>query len=196
MASKILTVASKNQGKLKEFKRILEPLGFTVRSMGEAGITDDIIEDGDTFAANAAIKAMALHKHTSGFAIADDSGLCIDALDGAPGVYSARFLGEDTPYAIKNAKVLDMLKDVPQEKRTARFVSAIAYITEDGDCEIYEGVCEGYIGYEARGERGFGYDPIFMVGELSYSELTDEQKDEVSHRGKALAAFYQGVKAD
>lgn len=195
MGSRQLTVASKNQGKLKEFKRILEPLGFAVQSMAEAGITEDIIEDGKTFADNAVIKAMAIHRLTGGYAIADDSGLCIDALDGAPGVYSARFLGEDTPYTIKNAKVIEMLKDISPKNRTARFVSAIAYVTEDGECQVYEGVCEGYIGYEARGERGFGYDPIFMVGDQSYSELTDAQKDRISHRGKALAAFYQGINA-
>lgn len=196
MGSKLLTVASKNQGKLKEFKRILEPLGFVVQSMAEAGITEDIIEDGKTFADNAVIKAMVIHRLTGGYAIADDSGLCIDALDGAPGVYSARFLGEDTPYTIKNAKVIEMLKDVPPEKRTARFVSAIAYVTAEGTCQVYEGICEGHIGFEARGERGFGYDPIFMVGDRSYSELTDAEKDSVSHRGKALAAFYHGVKEE
>lgn len=193
MKNKQLTVASKNPGKLKEFKRILEPLGFSVQSMAEAGITEEIVEDGTSFADNAVIKAMAIHKLTGGYAIADDSGLCVDALDGAPGVYSARFLGEETPYTVKNAKLIAMLRDVPLAQRTARFVSAIAYVTADGDCRVYQGVCEGYIGYEARGERGFGYDPIFMVGDQSYAELSDAEKDKVSHRGRALAAFFAEI---
>lgn len=193
MKNKQLTVASKNPGKLKEFKRILEPLGFSVQSMAEAGITEEIVEDGTSFADNAVIKAMAIHKLTGGYAIADDSGLCVDALDGAPGVYSARFLGEETPYTVKNAKLIAMLRDVPLAQRTARFVSAIAYVTADGACRVYQGVCEGYIGYEARGERGFGYDPIFMVGDQSYAELSDAEKDKVSHRGRALATFFAEI---
>lgn len=193
MGTKILVVATKNAGKLKEFSRILEPLGFVVKSMAEVDINIDIEENGTTFAENAVIKARAIHQITKSYVIADDSGLCIDALGGAPGVYSARYMGENTPYDVKMRGIISELSNVAKSQRTARFVSAIAYITPDGACEVYEGICQGEIGYEPRGSHGFGYDPIFMVGEKSYAELSDNEKDSVSHRGKALLEFYRAI---
>lgn len=143
-------------------------------------------ENGTTFEENSFLKANAVHQHTKTAVVADDSGLCVDALGGAPGVYSARYAGEDTPYPEKIRLLLEELKDIPDEKRTARFVAHICFIDENSNRIDVEGVCEGNIGYEPKGENGFGYDPIFMVGEKSFSELSDEEKDQCSHRGKAL----------
>ena len=179
-------VATGNQGKLREFARIFAPFGIEVVAQGAVCPGLKVEENGTTFAENAFLKADAVHRLTGKAAVADDSGLCIDALNGAPGVYSARYAGEDTPYPEKIAKLLGEIQDVPPEQRTAQFVAHICYIDQNGKRLDARGVCEGTIGYEMRGERGFGYDPIFMVGEKSFSELTDEEKDEVSHRGKAL----------
>ncbi|MEM1483929.1 RdgB/HAM1 family non-canonical purine NTP pyrophosphatase [Oscillospiraceae bacterium PP1C4] len=179
-------VATGNKGKLREFERIFAQCGIEVIEQG--AICPDLIveETGSTFAENAFLKADAVHRLTGKAAVADDSGLCIDALDGAPGVYSARYAGEDTPYPAKIQKLLDELKGVPVDWRTARFVAHICYIDEHGKQVDVEGVCPGYIGSEPRGENGFGYDPIFMVGQKSFSELDDAEKDACSHRGKAL----------
>ena len=173
--------------KREELHRILQPLGINVYLDSEKGITlTEVEETGETFEDNALLKAVSGCKDSGLPCIADDSGLCIDALDGAPGVYSARFLGEDTPYPEKMAKVIEMMKDVPDEKRTARFVSTAAVAFPDGTSFVVRGVCEGKIGYEQKGVNGFGYDPIFMVGEKSFAEFTAEEKDAVSHRGKSI----------
>ena len=183
--SRKLLIATHNQGKLREFSRMLTPLGIEPALPECPGLLESIEENGATFAENALIKARAVFEATGLPAVADDSGICIDPLGGEPGVRSARYLGEDTPYPVKNAAILERLKDVPDELRTARFTCAIALVTERGE-HVFEASCEGKIGYEPRGERGFGYDPIFYVGEKSFSELTDGEKDAVSHRGKAL----------
>ena len=188
MEKKII-FATGNMGKLDEIRQILT--GYEIVSMKEAGASIDIEENGQTFEENALIKARAVHAVTGGLVMADDSGLEVDALNKEPGVYSARYLGEDTPYDIKNAKILERLKDVPDEKRTARFVCAIAAVCPDGSELVVRGVMEGVIAHEIAGMRGFGYDPIFMVPEfgMTNAELTNEQKNEASHRGKALRAM-------
>ena len=182
--------ATGNAGKMKEVRMILGDLGIPVLSMKEAGITADIIENGKSFEENAAIKAEAIRNLTADgdLVLADDSGLEIDYLDGAPGIYSARFMGEDTSYTVKNTALLEKLAGVPKEKRTARFVCAIACALPDGHTITTRGVMEGMIAHGIRGENGFGYDPIFYLPEFgcTSAEITPEQKNEVSHRGKAL----------
>ena len=185
--------ATGNQGKLVEIREILRPLSVTVLSMSDAGISCDINENGKTFAENAMIKAGTIAKalpdrYRDAIVMADDSGLEVDAMDKLPGVYSARWMGRDTSYRIKNAKIIENLKDVPVEKRTARFVCAIAAVLPDGRTLETQGVIEGKIGYEERGTNGFGYDPIFMLPDMSCStaELSPEEKNKISHRGKAL----------
>ena len=185
-----LIVATNNAHKLVEFGRILAPLGIEVHSQKEYCPELDVEETGTTFAANARLKAEAVYQATGLMAVADDSGLCVDALDGAPGVYSARYAGENATDGQKIEKLLDEMKDVPDEKRTARFVSAICCIGPDLLLEC-EGTCEGVIGHECRGEGGFGYDPVFYVDGRSYSEMSGEEKDAISHRGRALRLFYE-----
>lgn len=189
MAGKELVIASNNAGKLREMQSILEPLGFVVRSQREAGVNIETEETGETFAENAKIKAAAIYAQLHCAVIADDSGLVIDALDGAPGVHSHRFAGEDATDAQRNAKVLELLKDIPTAQRTARFVCVICYLDETGAETYFTGTCEGSIGTEPLGENGFGYDPIFMIGEQSMAQMTDAEKNAVSHRGNALNAF-------
>lgn len=180
--------ATRNAGKMKEIRMILEDLGVPVVSMKEAGVTAEIIEDGQSFEENAVIKAKAVMELTGEPVLADDSGLEIDYLDRAPGIYSARYMGEDTSYDVKNTAILRQLDGVPEEKRTARFVCAIACAFPDGAVLTSRGVMEGIIGYEIKGENGFGYDPIFYLPECgcTSAEITPEQKNELSHRGKAL----------
>lgn len=180
--------ATKNKGKLKEINAILSDLGVHVISMEEAGIAVEVVEDGKTFEENAIKKAVEIAKISNLLTLADDSGLEIDYLDGAPGVYSARYLGEDTSYDIKNNHILSLLSGVPEKERTARFVSVIAAAFPDGRVLQCRGVVEGIIGYEIKGENGFGYDPIFYVPEMGMTtaEMPPEQKNEISHRGKAL----------
>ena len=188
-------VATHNMKKREELTRILRPLGINVFLDFECGvILHEVIEDGDTFEANALKKAVSGCVDSMMPCIADDSGLCIDFLDGQPGVYSARFLGEETPYPEKMAKILDLMRDVPEEQRTARFVSAAACVFPDGRRFTVRGVCEGKIGYEPRGGNGFGYDPIFYVGDKAFAELTPEEKDAVSHRGNALRALKEELR--
>lgn len=188
MAKQTLVFATGNANKTREFREILDSEKYEVLSMKDAGIEADIVEDGKTFEENALIKARAVAKLTDGIVVADDSGLVIDALNGEPGIYSARYLGEDTPYDIKNQKILERLSDVPKEKRSARFVCAMAAVLPDGEEISVTGVMEGYIGFAAAGENGFGYDPIFYVDKYgtSTADISPEQKNEISHRGQAL----------
>ena len=181
-----IVFATGNEGKMREVRLILQDLGFPVLSMKEAGVSLDIEENGTTFAENAMIKARAVWEKTGGIVLADDSGLVVDYLGGEPGVYSARYLGEDTSYEIKNQAIIDRLADAKEEERTARFVSAIAAVLPDGRELVTEGTVEGLIAHEPAGNGGFGYDPIFMFGDKSFAELSAEEKDAVSHRGKAL----------
>ena len=176
---------------MREIREILADMDVEVISMKEAGISADIDENGETFEENAAIKAKAVAAYTDDIVLADDSGLEIDYLNKEPGVYSARYMGEDTPYEIKNQALLDRLAGVPKEQRTARFVCAIAASLPDGQMLITRETIEGYIGERPAGENGFGYDPIFYVEEYqcSTAELSEEQKNAISHRGKALRAM-------
>ena len=176
---------------MREIREIMADVDVEIVSMKEAGIDVDIIEDGTTFAENAIIKAKAIARHTDAIVLADDSGLEIDYLDKAPGVFSARFMGEDTSYDVKNQALIDKLEGVPKEKRTARFVCAIAAVLPDKKILTVVETMEGYIGYEIAGENGFGYDPIFYLDEFGCSSatLSREQKNEISHRGKALRAM-------
>ncbi len=189
MKSRII-FATGNAGKIREIKEILSDLGMEVVSMKEAGISVDVEENGTTYEENALIKAraVALCVGESDIVMADDSGLEIDYLNKEPGIYSARYLGEDTSYRIKNQNLIDRLEGVEEKKRTARFVCAIAAVLPGGKELTTRGTIEGRIGYEERGEGGFGYDPIFYVPEFgkSTAELTEEEKNAVSHRGNAL----------
>lgn len=184
-----LVIATHNPGKAREFKRILEPLGVEVFSCEELGIHEDVEETGLTFAENARIKSLAVLALTGLPSIADDSGLCVDALGGAPGVYSARYAqgGDDT----RIEKLLGALSDTPDDQRGACFVSAICCSFPGGGEITAEGVCSGRIGRRKQGEDGFGYDPVFLTEHGSFAELSPEQKDAVSHRGKALREFYE-----
>ena len=188
---KKIIFATGNAGKLREIREIMEGTGVEVLSMTEAGISVDVVEDGTTFEENALIKAKAIAAHTDAIVLADDSGLEVDYLDKAPGVYSARFMGEDTSYDIKNQAIIDKLEGVPKEQRTARFVCVIAAVLPDGRSMTTRQTMEGYIGYHAEGENGFGYDPIFMLDEYGCSSaaISREEKNAISHRGKALRAM-------
>ena len=188
---KKIIFATGNQNKMREIREIYEDLGYEILSMKEAGISVDIVEDGKTFEENALIKARAIADQVDAIVLADDSGLEIDYLNKEPGVYSARYMGENTSYTIKNQAILDRLKGVPKEKRTARFVCAIAAAMPNGDVLVTRETIEGYIGEKPAGSNGFGYDPIFYVDEFgcSTAELTEEQKNQISHRGKALRAM-------
>lgn len=183
-----LIFATGNEGKMKEVREILAETGYEIVSMKEAGVDMDIIEDGKTFEENALIKAKAVMEATGELTLADDSGLEIDAFGGEPGIYSARYLGEDTPYIEKNQVILDRMKNVSEENRTARFVCAIAAAFPNGQTRTTRGTMEGIIGYEAMGENGFGYDPIFYLPKLcKYSaQLSSDEKNSLSHRGEAL----------
>ena len=173
---------------MKEIRASLADLGVPVLSMKEAGITAEIVEDGKTFEENADIKARTIMELTGDVVLADDSGLEIDWLNGEPGIYSARYMGEDTSYDIKNSHLIQLLDGVPQEQRTARFVCVISAAFPDGRILHGRGTIEGIIGYEIKGENGFGYDPIFYLPEYgcTTAELPPEKKNELSHRGKAL----------
>ncbi|MDE6639572.1 MAG: XTP/dITP diphosphatase [Acetatifactor sp.] len=193
---KRIVFATGNAGKMKEVRMILADLGLEVRSMKEAGITIDIEENGSTYEENALKKARAVAACTNAIVLADDSGLEIDYLNREPGVYSARYLGEDTSYSVKNANLIQRLQGVPDEKRTARFVCAIAAVLPGGQELTTRAAIEGRIGYEEKGNGGFGYDPIFYVPELhkTTAELTGEEKNLVSHRGKALQLMKEELK--
>lgn len=186
--------ATGNQDKMQEIREILSDPQVEILSMKEAGIETDVVEDGKTFEENALIKARAVAEEIQGdgwVVLADDSGLEVDYLNKEPGIYSARYMGEDTSYDIKNQNILDRLEGVPKEQRTARFVCAIAAAFSNGETEVIRGTIEGYIGWEPAGENGFGYDPIFYVEEYNCStaQLPREVKNSLSHRGKALRAM-------
>ncbi len=192
---KKLIFATSNAGKMKEVRSILADTGYEILSMKEAGIQVEVEEDGATFEENALIKARAVHEISHTLVLADDSGLEIDHLGKEPGVHSSRYMGEDTSYEIKNVRILERLDGVPKEQRTARFVCAIAAVFEDGRCVTVREAMEGYIGYEPQGENGFGYDPIFYLDldGPSNAQISMEEKNRVSHRGKALRAMKKGL---
>lgn len=179
-------MATHNKKKLREMERILQPLNITV----ETADLPEVDETGTTFAENAFLKAESACKHTGLPAVADDSGIVVDALGGAPGVYSARYGGEGLDDEGRTAKLLADMEGVPEAERTARYVCSICCVFPDGTVLRAEDTCEGTIGYAPVGDHGFGYDPIFMRGERSFAQYTDDEKDEVSHRGKALRTFF------
>ena len=184
-------VATKNKDKVFEIQEILKDLPFHILTMTEAGVDDEIEENGDTFEENALIKAQAVHKKTGGYVMADDSGLAIDALGGAPGIYSARFMGSDSSYEVKIAALWDLLKDVPLEKRTAHFICAIAVVRPDGSSFTVKESMDGIFYDRILGDNGFGYDPVFYLPErgLTTAQLPPDEKNLISHRGKALRAM-------
>lgn len=192
-----IVFATGNKDKMKEIRRILGDLDAEILSMKEAGVFEDVVEDGTTFSENAAIKASAIYKlleekdpeaAKETVVLADDSGLEVDFLGGEPGIYSARYLGKDTPYTEKNRIIIDRLKDTEGEERSARFVCAIAACLPGGKMLGTLGKMEGRIGYEIAGENGFGYDPIFFLPEYgkTSAEISVDEKNAISHRGKAL----------
>lgn len=194
---KRIIFATGNENKMTEIRMILKDLGLEILSMKEAGVDIDIVEDGMTFEENAEIKARSVARVlTNDIVLADDSGLEIDYLDKAPGIYSARFAGEDTSYDIKNRILLDRLEGVPEEERTARFVCAVAAVFPDGTVSTVRKTIEGRIAEESAGDNGFGYDPIFYVPEYgcTTAQMNPEQKNELSHRGKALRAMREILK--
>ena len=191
-----LIFATSNQGKMKEIREILKDMNMEILSLKEAGIDVDIVEDGTTFEENALIKARAIRDLTGCIVLADDSGLEVDALNKEPGIYSARYMGEDTSYDIKNKNIIERLTGLVGEERSARFVCVIAAAFPDGSDEIRRGTIEGQIGFEIAGENGFGYDPIFYIPEYgcTTAEVSPEVKNEISHRGKALRAMKEVIK--
>ena len=183
-------IATHNMKKRNELARILEPLGVEVLTAEQAGVElTDVEETGTTFEENARLKSESGCKETGMPCIGDDSGLMVVALDGAPGVYSARYAGDHGNDPANIALLLENMKDVPDEKRTARFMCTVCCTYPDGSEIVVSGKCEGKIGYEPKGDGGFGYDPVFMVGDKSFAELTAEEKDKISHRGNALKAL-------
>ena len=193
MQAKKIIVATGNEGKMDEIRQILGKENIIFSSLKDENLQDiEIVEDGATFEENAIIKARKICEITGQMVLADDSGLEVDYLGKAPGIYSARYMGEDTPYSVKNQHIIDLLEGVPEEQRTARFVCVIACAFPDGHTITTEGIVEGQIGYEEKGTNGFGYDPIFYVPEFgcTTSELLPEEKNRISHRGKALLAMH------
>lgn len=189
MKSRVIIFATKNRGKLNEIRKIFQDSDFEIKSMEEVGIDIEVVEDGTTFEENAIKKAETIMKEADMIVLADDSGLEVDFFDKAPGIYSARFGGVDTPYTIKNNEIIKGLEGIEVEKRTARFVCVIAAAFPDGRIFTTKGVLEGRIGYEEKGNNGFGYDPIFYVPQyhMTTGEMTPDLKNEISHRGQALA---------
>lgn len=188
--------ATGNKDKMREIREIMQDCDVEIISMKEEGIDPEINEDGATFEENAMIKAKAVAEFTDAIVLADDSGLEIDYLNKEPGVLSARYMGEDTSYTIKNQSLIDRLDGVEKEQRTARFVCAIAAVLPNKEVLVTRQTMEGYIGWEQEGENGFGYDPIFFLDEFGCSSatLSSEQKNSISHRGKALRAMKEELK--
>ncbi|MBQ1993007.1 MAG: XTP/dITP diphosphatase [Lachnospiraceae bacterium] len=194
-----IIVATGNEGKMKEIRQILAGDGIEYVSLKDENLQDvEIVEDGTTFEENAVIKARTIAEITGQMVLADDSGLEVDYMDKAPGVYSARFLGEDTSYTVKNNYIIDKLAQAKGEERSARFVCVIACAFPDGKVITTRGTIEGQIGYEEKGENGFGYDPIFFLPErgCTTAELPTEEKNKISHRGRALTAMYEKLKEE
>lgn len=185
---KQIIFATGNKDKMREIREIMADCDVEILSMKEAGIEVDVEENGETFEENALIKAKAIANKTDAIVLADDSGLEVDYLNKEPGVYSARYMGEDTSYKIKNQSIIDRLDGVEKEKRTARFVCAIAAVLPNKETCVCRETMEGYIGYQEEGENGFGYDPIFYLPEYgcTSAELSPEKKNELSHRGEGL----------
>lgn len=197
MTDKRIVFATGNAGKMREIREILSDLELEVVSMKEIGIDIPIEEDGITFEENALIKARAVARQCGEIVLADDSGLEVDYLNGEPGIHSARYMGEETPYSVKNANIISRLEGIPDEKRTARFACAIAAVFPDGQEMVTSGEIKGRIDYEEKGKNGFGYDPIFYVPEFgkTTAELSDEEKNSISHRGRALRKMKEKLKA-
>lgn len=193
MIKKII-FASNNKGKIRELKDILSPMGIEVVSQREAGFDIEADETGTTFAENSAIKAKAIYELAKIPVLADDSGLCVDALDGQPGVYSHRFAGENATDEEKCRYILEKLENISDEKRTARFICDMCFIDENGREYHAEGRCEGKIGREEKGNNGFGYDPIFVVGNRTLAELEEAEKNKISHRAEALKKMKEILK--
>lgn len=191
MNDKKIVFATGNDGKMREIREILKDLGMEVLSMKEAGVTLDIVEDGNTFGDNAELKARAVWKKTGGIVLADDSGLVVDCLNGEPGILSARYMGEDTSYEIKNQNILDRASHAKGSERSARFICNIAAVLPDGQVLHTEESMEGLLADRPAGEEGFGYDPILYIPEFgaTSAQLTLDQKNKISHRGKALEAM-------
>lgn len=195
--------ATGNEGKMREIRAILKDVEADILSMKEAGLRLDIEEDGESFAENALIKARAVadalaaeNRFHDYMVLADDSGLEIDCLNGEPGIYSARYLGEETPFDVKSRDLLRRMEQVPDEERSARFVCAIAAVFADGETVTTRGTIEGRIGYDLKGDNGFGYDPIFYLPEYerTAAELTGDEKNQISHRSRALACMKDELK--
>ena len=193
---KKILFATTNEGKMREIREILAGTDVEIQSLKDAGIHVDVVEDGKTFEENAIIKVKALRPYTDACILADDSGLVIDYLGGEPGIYSARYMGEDTSYDIKNANLIERLKDAKGEERSARFVCAIAALLPDGTLLTTQGTMEGLIAYKPEGEHGFGYDPILYLPEYgtTSADISPEEKNRISHRGKALRAMRDELK--
>ena len=188
--------ATTNEGKMKEIRMIMADLGIEVLSMKEAGLEADIVEDGQSFEENAIIKAKAIAALCDDIVLADDSGLEVDYLNKEPGIYSARYMGETTPYSIKNQNIIERLEGVEESRRTARFVCVIAAAFPDGSVRTTRGTIEGIIAKQPAGENGFGYDPIVYVPEFgkTTAQLSPEEKNKVSHRGKALELMKEQIR--
>ena len=195
MSENRIVFATGNAGKMKEIRLILADLGMEILSMKEAGADPVIVENGKTFGENAEIKARAVWAETGGIVLADDSGLVVDYLGGEPGIYSARYLGEDTSYEVKNRTIIDRLKEAREEERSARFVCNIAAVLPDGSALHTEETMEGRIAVEPAGSGGFGYDPILWLPEFgkTSAEITMDEKNRISHRGKALRAMREAL---
>ena len=192
-----IVFATGNEGKMKEIRLILADLGMEILSMKEAGANPDICENGKTFGENAEIKARAVWEETGGIVLADDSGLVVDYIGGEPGIYSARYMGEDTSYAVKNQVIIERLEGAQGNERSARFVCNIAAVLPDGSVLHTEKTMEGLIAEEPAGDGGFGYDPILYIPEFgkTSAQLTIEEKNRISHRGKALEAMKEELRA-
>ena len=194
-----IILASNNKNKIVELKQILFPLGYEIISQSEAGVNIEVEESGTTFEENSMIKAKAIYEISKMPVIADDSGLEVDYLGKAPGVYSHRYAGENATDKDRCKKILNELDGVSDEKRTARFVCVISYIDSNGNASVMRGECEGFIGKEMKGDNGFGYDPIFMIGDRSFAEISSEEKNIISHRANALKKLtdkFKGEKYD
>lgn len=192
-----IIIATKNEGKVREFRKLLQPLGYEPVSLKDEGIDAEINEDGDTFEENAHIKAREIYKLSGLPVIADDSGLEVEFLGGAPGIYSARYAGEDATDEERNQKLLDEMQGVDMPLRNARFVCALYCILDDKREYCVTGTLEGFIGEEPKGEHGFGYDPIFMIDDdTSLAEVEEEEKNRISHRANAMKKLLEALKND